>query len=47
MEILVCMIRKKQEQKTEFEEADDDLKNGRVYSAQNAQDLFDQLMSNV
>ncbi len=41
------MIRKKQEQKTEFEEADDDLKNGRVYSAQNAQDLFDQLMSNV
>lgn len=41
------MIKTKKKPKVGFEEADADLRENRVYSAANAQDLFNQLMSNV
>lgn len=41
------MIKTKHKNKAGFDEADADLRENRVYSADNAQDLFNQLMNNV
>jgi 16S rRNA U516 pseudouridylate synthase RsuA-like enzyme len=43
--VTVEKTEKKQKKLTPLEEADEDIKQGRVYSAKNAEDLFNKLMN--